>query len=1382
MIKNQNSTIKQSKSYILTATNEIRILRRTQENNTHEVIEDTKIKRVTSWRKSDIKFKKNLIFNILSFGILHLISLYNPNIYIKLYCIPWPAKECDFFLVENIYGKLTLCQCIHKKNKNIDTNDISNINENGFEQNKNNIYNENNNVIKHVTYSFEYNSCRYEYDVKNNIIIPIYMDLSKMMNRDIFNFFVDGLSTERLVQAFHERYGKNEYKLNIYLLYYFFIKTQIPSMAIVLFIGLVEYFFLKNYIIMLIKILLAIGIIIQYLQIKISFINKYSIEYTLDGNNTKIKVKRKYLSNKDQSFINLNINELLPGDIILLNNNDYVPCDCIILHGECLTNESDLTGSLNIYKKIALKNNSEPFNYKYSNINILYHGMKIIKIFSKLKNDHIIALCINIGPNTYKANQYSNTLYLFERKKEYKYAYNIFGERKKIFLYIILNILICLIITILYYFLFLSSWDYFTESNFFKDYIPTIIVSVICKSLVAVFFIIQNILIFFALFELNKSSILCFDKSRLMKAGNINTIIFNKTKTLSATEFKLYSYHPIEYNDKSNKIIFKNYLKNESKDLNKYLFDYYRNFVKNKTNNKYDFSIVLFLECLLCCNNIEIYDMEFFGNDLEIELFNDMKWNIKENNENNAIDDFKYECLEDFNTNQYYITKKITEIFPQNYYKIGHSSKINNNNYIHKKEESKTNRLSIFFGRNILTTGSSPFKMNQIQKDITNSLFNLYKLRIYKKFIFNGSLNSASIVFNLLTKELRFMIKGTPEEIIDKCNKSTLPKNFEKYISFQRKKGLIILVCATRKINIDEYDDNDLFEHYMEDLTFIGFIALKNEIKSYVKKSINDLKYYNNNFKIISGDNVYNCLSAGFNSGIIENKNIFVLDKEQNNKIIIRKIYSCNNNKEINETNDKKRKSIYTNSKIKENISNRITSEKNDNDLSINLPSFDNIQELEINKDKGNDKKTKEKVKKRKTGGFNEDLLINENSEFQRIIKKEQNNSNNNITSKNTKKNQNQITSNIDDNSDTKKIDSNYLIFMKKYYYHDIFKEYADVKNGIFCLSGKLFNYLISIKAQKGVKNFLNQIIPKTQIFFNMSSIDKSLLVDYFREIPTNTVCVIGQCDSDIDSILSSDIGISLQKPKNMNTILSHFYSDNKNISCIKDIIITGKVFLENNVLLESMSFVCSMLLNGYILCSLLRNVVIDEGAINFLEIEYLILSTLSFLGKTEEIKIIKNNKLFQCYYYFQLGENILFKLLSVFLFCYIYKGDLQLENDLLDIEFQNYIFVMLVEFLICGILSFNFMAFYKESAFYNHYLLVFINIYLIYITLLIFLNSSNFSVDLLSITAFQNNENIVDCYTDKNRYYLFLTVLFDFCGTVFTNWVTLVVFSKIMK
>ena len=898
-----NKLINIESNNYFTSSNQINIIRRTIENNTHEVIEDFKLKRITSWRLSENKFKKSLIFNILTFGILHLISLIYPKLYLKLYCNPWPAKESDYFLVENIYGNLTLCKIIHKKSYNKIDKIKNELNELRF-------ISKYNNFINNITYSFEYKSILYEYNENENVISPIYMNLSKMKNKDIFEIFSDGLSSKKIVNLFQERYGKNEYNLNIKILFIFFIKNQIPSLIIVIIIGILEYISTFNIILMQIKLYCAIIIIIiQLIIIKINFINKFDKEYTLDGKKNKVKVKRKYLlKDNNQVYYNLENIDLLPGDIIFLNNNDYVPCDCIVLDGECLVSESNLTGNLNIYKKYALKNNSILFNYKNSNIHILYHGMKIIKSISKTNNKCITALCINIGSNTFKANEYSNTLYFLERKKEYNNVYNIFGERKKIFLYIILCILIVIFFGIAYFFLFLEKND--LNMDFLKKNLSTIIKAFICKSLMSIFFIIQNIIFFFASFQLNKYNILCFDNSRLIKSGKINTILVNKTETLCKTGLEIYSYHPVLLStQRPFGLIFKNYLKNNCKELNKLLFEYYKNYKNNIQKNynnkhqfkeiiiKYEESMISFIECLFCCNNIEKYGMNFFGNNIEEEIFQDMKWDIKQDDENNdkkiKIKYFKKNNINHF----YYIINKISDIFPKNYYKLTQSSNNNKTKSIEKKElinfnNTKNNIILRSDSSNTISSSSiNIITKKQINLDISNSV-NSYKLRIYKKFITNDSFNSAAIVYNFLTKELRFMIKGYPEEIINKCNKDSLPENFEKIISINRKNGFIILVCAVKKIEIDEYNDTNELEDYLYDLTFCGFITLKNNIQDYVKSSIQELKKYNINFLIISGDNEYNCLSTGFNSDIIDNKNIFILDKEENNKITIKKIYS----------------------------------------------------------------------------------------------------------------------------------------------------------------------------------------------------------------------------------------------------------------------------------------------------------------------------------------------------------------------------------------------------------------------------------------------------------------------------------------------------------
>ena len=178
--------------------------------------------------------------------------------------------------------------------------------------------------------------------------------------------------------------------------------------------------------------------------------------------------------------------------------------------------------------------------------------------------------------------------------------------------------------------------------------------------------------------------------------------------------------------------------------------------------------------------------------------------------------------------------------------------------------------------------------------------------------------------------------------------------------------------------------------------------------------------------------------------------------------------------------------------------------------------------------------------------------IINENSEMERIIKRKSNNDNSlskEETSRQnkTKKTKKTITetsdyfSKIIQNQSNISLGNNYLTFMETYYYQNIFEKYEDIQIGIFCVSGKLFNILYKNKDRKGVKKFMEKMMKRSKIFFNMSSIDKNLLINYLKDSSKNVVCTIGQCESDIDSIITSDVGINLKNPANLNTLLCHF-------------------------------------------------------------------------------------------------------------------------------------------------------------------------------------------------------------------------------------------------
>ena len=77
-----------------------------------------------------------------------------------------------------------------------------------------------------------------------------------------------------------------------------------------------------------------------------------------------------------------------------------------------------------------------------------------------------------------------------------------------------------------------------------------------------------------------------------------------------------------------------------------------------------------------------------------------------------------------------------------------------------------------------------------------------YKLKIYKRFIKIGTLYSSAIVYNFLLKTLRFMTKGSPEKILPHCIMGTLPDNICQTISNYRKNGYIVIVCASKKLDL----------------------------------------------------------------------------------------------------------------------------------------------------------------------------------------------------------------------------------------------------------------------------------------------------------------------------------------------------------------------------------------------------------------------------------------------------------------------------------------------------------------------------------------------------------------------------------------------------
>ena len=1434
--------------------NNIKIIRRTLENNTHIVIEDTKLKNVTSWRKSESKFLKFLIFNILSFGILHIISLFKPKLYLKLYCKPWPPKECDYFLVENIYGKCTLCSKIHKKSKNhniyYDSETIKgkNITSSLVNYNKNEHY-----ITRTLSYSFIYKSVTYEYNEVTNEIIPVYMNLTKMTNRGIIEFFSEGLSNDNIVKKYLERYGKNEYNINMGIAYLYFRKIESLYLLFTLIIQSINLFF-KDFILFFIVLAIVLLLLLtEFIITRKIIYNLYEKEYTLDGENTKLKVKRKKNKNdiNEDFFVEIKVCDLLPGDIVYLKTNDLVPCDCLILEGECIANEDVLNGNLVMYKKTSLSNNNEKFSYKLNRNNLLYHGMKIIKTISKLNKGYISVLCINTGPNTFKANLYSNILYLFERKKEYVNMYSIFGENRKNILFLILVTFLISILLGCIFPLFVNV-NYEFLKNIGNDLFRNSLIRLICKSCMPVLFITNSIIYYIGIFHLKNENIFCFEKSKILIPGNIDTIFFGKTGILCESDYEINAFHPIHKNHQKSLIGYKTYNLNQCKEMNSQLLKYYKNFLnkgkyetKKNINKAYLASnecVTVFLECLLSCNNIEKFNTEIFGNSVETTIFKKMKWDIKSyrfNSHNSNNNNFElandYAYFNNFNNdnNNFFfdndmnlIDKNINDIYPNNYYKITESYK-NEDEIKNKIGFTRFNSKSEKPSKKSSLPKVTEFSIlpNIIIKNICESHIISYKLRIFKRFIKNGTLNSSAIVYNFITNELKFMTKGIPEYILDKCDKNTIPDNFDNIISFYRRKGFVLIICAYKTINIDSYKDSNTIEEYMKNLIFCGFISLKNKLKKEIINSIKALREFNCNLIISTGDNVFNCLPIGFDSSIIENKNIFAIDKEDR-KISITKIYSIK--KESDDEDEDSTQSLEKDSK--ETATCRASSSNHINRKKTLAPKYK--KESVRNKEDSSLNQGHEDSDKR-----TDNIMLNSNKSYNESIKKSrpnarisENDKNSYQKTENTEKTQknsfisvNKITGkekesrinikphNVAPLNFQEKINKKYKSRQIEYeqeistsrkflnkieaktelekhdFYPEIFEEHEDLSNNcIYSISGKAFNYLYKNKRRKVFRKLLEKIHQNCKIFFNMSSIDKSLAIDFFREFPKTCVCTIGKYPNDYDAVMTSNVGISLSPPKNENTILCHFYSADSSILSLKKIIREGRTISENIILLKITSFFYTIILNSYILSCLYYKIDIEKSQLNYLEICFLILSISAFTVQYNENQnsnpLIQNKRLFFLHYAFQIFGIFFVKILSIYLLYKFYIFNELIEENLSRRIFRTYFFILCVEQLFSVFFVFNFISFYRKNPLNNIFFVIFNLLIIFYFIILITLCSSNYHVDFFRITSFEYNVNLLDSFDDNNRLTCFLIYFTDFFFCFIYSRIVYFIFDRLSK
>ena len=726
-----------------------------------------------------------------------------------LYCRESTGNTSDFFLIIDIYGNKTLCSSTRKKIEKLKDKADPELSQNQI-------------------ITFEYLNNRYKYNEKNNTITPIYFNLSDIPNKTILNGYSEGICSKDEVKSKKALYGINRFSVKTNNFYVFLLYVEIPTLILVIVSALIWLSF-KLYLLGFFECLVTITIvIIKVIYKRKKFNNQLKLilnsEEDIDDAylTKKVRIIRKYMVNTSvMKYCYKEQVKIYPGDVLIIKQEDTIPCDCLILEGECIISESKLNGKTSFIRKINIDNSIVGFSYKENYDSIVLKGSKVLKCHSKKEDRSIVALCINTGSNTYEANLFSSITY--QNKLEFSLLY------QNRITHFILNIAIFILSTIIL----------FIIDNFKKDItqpITDFILKSLATSLTPTYYLILSLVYIFSNNNLNAEHIQCVDNSRLYCSARVTTVVFDKTGTLSQNQLEIAFYHPLYRNHKEYKLstIIPSNISHLRREHLKHYKDKYDNCCPNE---KYEISI-LYLECLVTCNNLEIVSGEVCGNLLEMTILNQMKWDM------NSIDITVPNRIEEIST---------FEIYPKNYYKI--SEKRNFREDIHS--------------------------------------INFLKLRILKRFFHDSSMNVSALVYNTFNKTIRFNIKGPPEVVLPICNPSSFPSNIKQFLAVHRIEGYRVIACATKIIPIDSFSYEKDEDYYKNNLTFVGFISFVNRLNPEVKEVVQKLKDMKCEMVICTGDWVYTSIAVAYNADIITDKNIYVFDLDDNKEIVINHLYKA---------------------------------------------------------------------------------------------------------------------------------------------------------------------------------------------------------------------------------------------------------------------------------------------------------------------------------------------------------------------------------------------------------------------------------------------------------------------------------------------------------
>ncbi|KAJ2836027.1 hypothetical protein J3B01_003123 [Coemansia erecta] len=558
---------------------------------------------------------------------------------------------------------------------------------------------------------------------------------------------------------------------------------------------------------------------------------------------------------RDGAWRDSRAEDMLPGDVFeVVPSMHILPCDAVLLEGDCIVNESMLTGESVPVAKVPvapvvfgkMRLASSTFGADIAK-HVLFAGTRLVRVkktslgfggsrWLDLEQHtgrgtpaRATAMVLRTGFNTTKGALVRSIL--FPRPNKFKFYEDSFR---------FIGVLAAIAVVG-----FLAS-----IGNFLRLGLTPHIITVRALDLITVVVppalpATMSIGVSFALSRLRKRQIYCISPTRINVCGKLNVVVFDKTGTLTEEGMAVLGVQTVDYDacmfnelqeDPSALLenaaapsapssAFSSVGSNYGTGLGGFgtgfggLASLDRSSSMTATPQRAtDPSKLRVLHGLATCHTVKQVDGELVGDPLDIKMFESTGWVLEESDDN------------------------VMGVANHAIAATGQRS-----------------RAAMPVPAVVRPPQSGRFSLSAPTSD------NVYELGIIRTFDFSAALRRQSVVAKRLgARYNEVYVKGAPEAIRELCFSDTIPRDFDRTLLGFTNHGYRVIALAGKPLKMSWPKLQRLKRDAVEqDLVFLGFVVFENKLKPTSAPVLDELRGAKIRQLMCTGDNVLTAISVG---------------------------------------------------------------------------------------------------------------------------------------------------------------------------------------------------------------------------------------------------------------------------------------------------------------------------------------------------------------------------------------------------------------------------------------------------------------------------------------------------------------------------------------